>query len=434
MAEAAPQYLDKLSETMGIPREQLKKMASEGKLTAKAVIEATRQMSGYFGDRFKQMPITVGRSITIISNKFSAMIDKMNRETQFIIRIGTAFLTAFEWIESGVNKIIESFGGWDNAIRFVGIAIGVALGAKALAILSAFRAASLLAMLPFLKIIAVISLVALALEDLYVWIQGGDSLIGKFAGNWEDVKDSVIGVASAIAALGGAFLLWKAVVVGTTAALRIYHGVLLAVAAAKRAVIIVAMIMNAVMALNPIGLIVLAVAALIAGLVALVVYWDVVKGWISGFFSWVMDKFSALGKFVSGLFEMDFLQSLKTVMVQFGNMIYKAIFDPVVNAITDAWDAAKNVVSGAWEGAKNFVGLGGTGSGATHAGTVAPAQLAPAAMGAGRPNVQSNTNVTVTVPTGTTAEQATFLQNAAKQSFAKQGDDKLARDLAVYAP
>jgi hypothetical protein len=55
-------------------------------------------------------------------------------------------------------------------------------------------------------------------------------------------------------------------------------------------------------------------------------------------------------------------------------------------------------------------------------------------MGAGRPNVQSNTNVTVTVPTGTTAEQATFLQNAAKQSFAKQGDDKLARDLAVYAP
>jgi tape measure domain-containing protein len=434
MAEAAPQYLDKLAETMKIPREQLKKMASDGKLTAKAVIEATRQMSSYFGDKFKEMPMTVGRAMTIVSNRFAVMIDRMNRESLFITKLANIILAAFDKIETGVNNLVTAFGGFENMMRFVGIAIGVALGAKALAILSAFRAASLLAMLPFLKIIAVISLVALALEDLYVWIQGGDSLIGKFAGNWEDVKDSVIGVASAIAALGGAFLLWKAVVVGTTAALRIYHGVLLAVAAAKRAVIIVAMIMNAVMALNPIGLIVLAVAALIAGLVALVVYWDVVKGWISGFFSWVMDKFSALGKFVSGLFEMDFLQSLKTVMVQFGNMIYKAIFDPVVNAITDAWDAAKNVVSGAWEGAKNFVGLGGTGSGATPAGTVAPAQLAPAAMGAGRPNVQSNTNVTVTVPTGTTAEQATFLQNAAKQSFAKQGDDKLARDLAVYAP
>jgi hypothetical protein len=55
-------------------------------------------------------------------------------------------------------------------------------------------------------------------------------------------------------------------------------------------------------------------------------------------------------------------------------------------------------------------------------------------MGAGRPNVQSNTNVTVTVPPGTTAEQATFLQKAALQSFGKQNDDNLARDLAVYAP
>jgi len=55
-------------------------------------------------------------------------------------------------------------------------------------------------------------------------------------------------------------------------------------------------------------------------------------------------------------------------------------------------------------------------------------------MGAGRPNVQSNTNVTVTVPPGTTAEQAAFLQNAAQQSFNKGANDKLARDLAVYAP
>ena len=73
-------------------------------------------------------------------------------------------------------------------------------------------------------------------------------------------------------------------------------------------------------------------------------------------------------------------------------------------------------------------------AGATPAGTVTPAQMAPAAMGAGRPSVQSNTNVTVTVPPGTTAEQATFLQNAAQQSFSKANDDKLARDLAVYAP
>jgi hypothetical protein len=122
-----------------------------------------------------------------------------------------------------------------------------------------------------------------------------------------------------------------------------------------------------------------------------------------------------------------------------GSMIYNAIFLPIVNAVSDAWNKVKGLASGAWEGAKSFVGLGsdagaGTGPGATPASTVAPAQLAPTAMGAGRPNVQSNTNVTVTVPPGTTAEQAAFLQNAAQQSFNKGANDKLARDLGVYAP
>lgn len=520
MAEAAPQYLDKLAETMKIPREQLKKMASDGKLTAKEVIEATRKMSNYFADKFKEMPMTVGRAMTVVGNRFSLMIDRMNRESMSITRLANFILAAFDKIEAGVYDLMKAFGGFENMMRFVGIAIGVALGAKALAILSAFRAASLLALLPFLKMAAIIGVVTLVLEDLYVWIQGGDSIIGKFAGNWDDVKDKVIGVASAIATLGGAFLLWKTAVIGFTAALRVYQGVLLAVAAAKRALVVVAFVMNAVLALNPIGLIVLAVAALIAGLVALVVYWDTVKSWISSFFSWAMDKFAALGKFVSGLFEGDFLQNLKTVLgsawdaitttlssaftsvvaywrgliisvgdafvamfdavasfvtsifenigkmivgvftldpqlfmdglqgytqtlmsilPHWAQMIYKAIFDPIVNAVSDAWNKVKGIASGAWEGAKSFVGLGsdagaGTGRAATPANTVAPAQLAPAAMGAGRPNVQANTNVTVTVPPGTTAEQAKFLQNAAQQSFGKGANDNLARDLAVYAP
>jgi tripartite-type tricarboxylate transporter receptor subunit TctC len=60
--------------------------------------------------------------------------------------------------------------------------------------------------------------------------------------------------------------------------------------------------------------------------------------------------------------------------------------------------------------------------------------MAPSAMGAGRPNVNTSTQVNVTVPPGTTAEQSKFLQNAAQQSFSRANDDKLARDLAVYAP
>ena len=393
MAEAAPQYLDKLAEVMKIPREQLKKMASDGKLTAKAVIDATRQMSNYFGDKFKQMPMTVGRAMTVIGNRFARMLDKMNRDSNFVTTIANGILTVFDKIEAGVYKLVEAFGGWENMLRFVGIAIGVAFGAKALSILAAFRAASLLAMLPFIKIIAIVTAVALVLEDLYVWIQGGESLIGSLIGPWEEWRIYVMGAIEAVIAV-----------------FRWFGELIAAIAAAI------------------VGAFTLDWNLFKTGLEGIgTILWQVVGQW--GI--WIRDAFVAAFTAVTTY--------VTEVFTAWGSMIYNAIFLPIVNAVSDAWNKVKGLASGAWEGAKSFVGLGsdtgaGTGAGATPASTVAPAQLAPAAMGAGRPNVQSNTNVTVTVPPGTTAEQAKFLQTAAQQSFGKGANDKLARDLAVYAP
>lgn len=393
MAEAAPQYLDKLAETMNIPREQLKKMASDGKLTAKAVIDATRQMSDYFGDKFKQMPMTVGRAMTVIGNRFARMLDKMNRDSNFVTTIANGILTVFDKIEAGVYKLVEAFGGWENMIRFVGIAIGVAFGAKALSILAAFRAASLLAMLPFIKIIAIVTAVALVLEDLYVWIQGGESLIGSLIGPWEEWRVYVMGAIEAVMAVFRWF-----------------------------------------------GELIAAIAAAIVG--AFTLDWNLFKTGLEGIGTLLWQVVGQWGIWIRDAFVAAFTAVTTYVTEAFtawGPMIYNAIFLPIVNAVSDAWNKVKGLASGAWEGAKSFVGLGsdtgaGTGAGATPASTVAPAQLAPAAMGAGRPNVQSNTNVTVTVPPGTTAEQAKFLQGAAQQSFGKGANEKLARDMAVYAP
>lgn len=392
MAEAAPQYLDKLSETMEIPRDQLKKMASDGRLTAKAVIEATRQMSDYFGKKFKEMPLTVGRAVTVVGNRFSRMIDKMNRGSGLVTKIANLILAGFDKIETGVDKLVEIFGGWKNMLRFVGIAIGVAFGAKAIAILSAFRVASLLAMLPFLAIIAVIAAVALGLEDLYVWIQGGDSLTGSLIGPWQKWAPYVMAVINTVRDA----IVWLGEAIGTVAA------------------IIVDML-----TLDG-GLFMASLKGLTGVLLPVIQQW----------WAYLVESFKAAWSKVS-LFFVDAMKDL-------GKMIYNAIFNPIVNAVSDAWNNVNGVIGSAWEGTKNFIGIGGSGAGAggamSAAPTVAPAQLSPAAMGAGRPSVQNNTNVTVTVPTGTTAEQAQFLQGAAQQSFSKGANDKLARDLAVYAP
>jgi hypothetical protein len=311
--------------------------------------------------------MTVGRAMTVVGNRFAHMIDKMNRDSNFVTTIANGILAAFDKIEAGVYKLVEAFGGWNNMLRFVGIAIGVAFGAKAISILMAFRTVAWTAALPFIKIAAIITLVTLLLEDLYVWIQGGDSLISQLIGPWEEWRDVVMGSIEAVMAVFRWF-----------------------------------------------GELIAAVAAVIVGA-----------------FTLDVNLFAEGLKGIGGL--------LWQVVGQWGIWIYDAIFAPIVNAVTDAWNAVKNTIAGAWEGAENFVGAGsgtagGTAAGATPASTVTPAQMAPAAMGAGRPNINNSTRVNVTVPPGTTAEQSKFLQNAAQQSFSKANDDKLARDLAVYAP
>jgi hypothetical protein len=257
----------------------------------------------------------------------------------------------------------------------------------------AFRTVAWTAALPFLKIAAIITLVTLLLEDLYVWIQGGDSLIGQMIGPWEEWEGVVMGSIEAVMAVFRWF------------------GELIAAVAATL-----------------VGAFTLDWNLFAEGLKGIgALLWQVVGQWGVWIYDAFVAAFTAVTSFVAQVFTM------------FAKMLYDAIFAPIVNAVTNAWNAVKGSLSGAWEGAKNFVGAGsgtagGTAAGATPASMVTPAQMAPSAMGAGRPNVNNSTQVNVTVPPGTTAEQSKFLKNAAQQSFSRANDDKLARDLAVYAP
>lgn len=385
MAEAAPQYLDKLSEAMGIPREQLKKMASDGKLTAKAVIEATRKMSTYFGDRFKDMPISVGRAMTVIGNRFSRMIDKMNRDSHFITRLANGFLIAFDKIEAGVYKLVEVFGGWDNMLNFIAIAIGVAFGAKAIGLIMAFRTVAWTAALPFIRMTALIIGVTLLIEDLYVWIKGGDSLVGSMIGPWEEWRDVVMGAIEAVMSV----FRWLGELIGAVAA-------------------------------TLVGAFTLDWNLFKEGLRGIgALLWQVVGQWGQWILDAFINAFMAVASFVAQAFTM------------LSKMLYDAIFAPIVSAVLDAWDTVKDKMGSAWEGAKSFVGVNKDSNTSPGLNNVTPSSLTAAAT---RPNITNSTQVNVTVPAGTTAEQSKFLQNAAQQSFSKMNNGRLARDLSVYAP
>ena len=388
MAEAAPQYLDQLALAIGKPREKLKKMASDGELTAREVIEATRKMSAYFDDNFRKMPMTVSRATTAVSNSYSMMIDRMNRESMFISELAGLIVSAFDKIEWGVNKLADALGGWDQMLKQIGIGLASVFGATAILLIKAFGAAVLAVALPFIILAGKIALVILILEDLWVWFKGGDSIIGDLIGPWQEWAPYVMAVINMVRDA----IVWYGEAIGAVAAMIV-------------------------------GMLTLDGNLFMASLEGLTeMLWSVIQQW----WAYLVESFKAAWNAVSQFF----VES----MAALGKMIYDAIFAPIVSAVTNALNSVKGFASGAWEGIKGFVGLGGGAGTATgFAPTVAPAMLAPAATWAARPNLVNTTNVNVTVPTGTTAEQARVLNSAANKAFRETSDRKFARDAAIYA-
>ncbi|TRC56985.1 tape measure protein, partial [Mannheimia haemolytica] len=68
ISEAAPIILDTLSEYMGKSRDEVRKLASEGKLTADLLFNAFNGSSAKITEKFNQMPLTFGGAMQQLQN------------------------------------------------------------------------------------------------------------------------------------------------------------------------------------------------------------------------------------------------------------------------------------------------------------------------------------------------------------------------------
>jgi tape measure domain-containing protein len=209
VAEAAPQYMAELANAIGKPKEELKKLGSEGKLTSKEVIDATLKMSAVFDKKFREMPLTIGQAFMIVENKFSLMIARLNRKSKIVTTIANFIVDSFDKIGDAVSSAAESINdlmkmtiGWESAFRFAAIGIAMmylpmiinALGAlrKALLLIatnSAIRLlfGSIILMLGEMAIWLVV--VGLLTESLWVYMKGGDSAIGRVGKKLDELND-----------------------------------------------------------------------------------------------------------------------------------------------------------------------------------------------------------------------------------------------------
>lgn len=68
--ENAPLIANKVAQAMGVPFEQLKKLSSEGKISAQVLKDAILESADEINEMFKQIPITGAQMLTILGNNF----------------------------------------------------------------------------------------------------------------------------------------------------------------------------------------------------------------------------------------------------------------------------------------------------------------------------------------------------------------------------
>lgn len=121
--------------------------------------------------------------------------------TRLKVAIATGVLPVFTSVVTGIGSAIGTLSRMVDRTHIAQAAI-IALGAT----LSFFALRAAVAFLPVLLPLALaaagIGVLIIAYEDLWVALQGGDSLLGRFVKWCETAKDSATGLAGAIARIG----------------------------------------------------------------------------------------------------------------------------------------------------------------------------------------------------------------------------------------
>ncbi len=132
----------------------------------------------------------------------------------------------------------------------------------------------------------------------------------------------------------GLFVAWKT-------ALLAVRGVMVAVSAATKAWAAVQWLLNAAMSANPIGLVIIAIAGLIAAGAWLVQHWEEIAAWWhelwGGIAAWAGEKWNAIVGTITGAWD-----TIVSGIADFGASI--------LSGLQGAWEAVKNGISAAWEG------------------------------------------------------------------------------------
>jgi len=261
-------------------------------------------------------------------------------------------------------------------------------------------------------------------EDLYQWMNGGNSVIGKFIEGFtlfDSIKENFFILKDAVMNAFDSRVLTK--FIGVVTALASY---LMKVIPFKQILIGIGLMVNGIIT------VLTGIINIIAGVFKVVV--GILTGDWAMFYEGIKQVFSGLIDFVLGIIEFVF-GAFRQSLVFLGTL-FRIMFDTMKTFIVDTIfggivDAAKR----GWEFLKSLFGIGVSANVNANTPAVTPAVAAGAASSAGGVQAPANNaptanvNVYQTLPPGTTAETAAAASDATTNAIRAAGLESLARQM-----
>ena len=166
IAEAAPILLDTIAEYMGKSSKEIRKLGSEGQLTADVIFKAISGASEKFGEQAAKIPMTMGQALIVFSNNWQSMVSKLLNDS------GTM---------SGIAAIIKLIA--DNLTLVVPIVAGFAVAVAAATAQVIGLNVAMLAN-PF-------GIIAVAIGTVIGLIARFGDEIDVFGGGWSNLSDVI---------------------------------------------------------------------------------------------------------------------------------------------------------------------------------------------------------------------------------------------------
>ena len=177
IAEAAPILLDTIAEYMGKSRAEIKKLGSEGQLTADVIFKAISGASEKFGEQAAKMPMTMGQALTVFSNNWQSMVSKLLNDSGAMSGIAAVI----KLIADNLNLVVPIVAGFAVAVA-AAVAPTLALNLALLA-----NPFSLIAV----AIGAVIGLIAQFGDQIDIFGGGWSNLLDVIQAVWQVITETI---------------------------------------------------------------------------------------------------------------------------------------------------------------------------------------------------------------------------------------------------